>query len=598
MKDAKTPVSDIYSMAHILFDEYDDEFTLGLNGPQKKALAHRIRKDRLTQFLASAFLTKDGDELKTLEETNPTSAALRRLTMHDIKGACDLLRKQKNIHLMLLVSQLDGQDQAFMDDMRHQLNAWRDQKVLSEISLDIRALYEICAGNVTNCEGKENVPIEDRAESFNISKRYHLNWLQSFALGLFFGKDEKTNDEGFGKIEDAVHYFEARIDRGELPNFDLDSDVMWSLLKIYAWMHAGLGSTYQPVSPALPADLVGLASPFDSSDLFTFYHAIITNTQPHFEDDTIDTTKADQLAEVLAAELSAKGDIASAIYALIHLSDPEVRKGMVQDLLDRFAADLPGPDTATTDAGIHLWQTLTMDLKIPQSWLFMAKARYAASATNRGGDSISELRYLIAAEAWDQAHDCLTKRVAPSFVVDADWAGLLDMCKLFGDDPVRRVADWQSGGAVFDNFGKLMTGMVAKEDGQAIAGLRRRIVHLGHRYTNAQVRGKHTSGALIQLGRLSQNELEEHVAIKEMANALARLSTQGGNVGTLNEILDMPLTQDVRAELTLGMREEQLRTDGKVGSRATRMRTRGGAPIQEDADMEDDGRDNGDETTA
>ena len=595
-------MSQIYSLAHVLFDDYDDEFTSGLSGPQKKTYTPRIRKDRLTQFLASAISTKHGEKLKALEETNPTSASLLHLTMHNISGACESLKKQKNFQLMLLVSQLDGQDQAFMDDMRHQINAWRDQQALSEINLDIRALYEVCAGNVGNCKGKENAPIEDRAPDFNISERYELDWLQSFALGLFFGREEKSNEDGFSKIEDAVNHFQARIRRGELPDFDLEGDVMWSILKIYAWTHARVDPAHQPTSPALPADLVGLASPFDSSDLFNFYHAIVSNTT--LLGANIDVAKVDQLAEVLAAELSAKDDIVSAIYALIHLSDPAVRQAMIQELLDRFAADLPGSDSATSDAGIHLWQTLTMDLKIPQSWIFMAKARYAASATNNGGDSISELRYLVAAEAWDQAHDCLTKRVAPSFVVDEDWNGLLEMCRLFGDEPVRRVAEWQNGGAVFDQFGKLMTGFTAKEDEQALASLRRRIVQFGHRYNKSQTKGKHSSAGPIQLGRLSNHELEEHVAIKEMANAIARLYTRGGNVGTVKEILEMPITQDVRAELTIGMSEEQARPNKDlVDSGSARVRTRGGArqQVDDDAEMADedgDGDGDGDGATA
>lgn len=177
----------------------------------------------------------------------------------------------------------------------------------------------------------------------------------------------------------------------------------------------------------------------------------------------------------------------------------------------------------------------------------MSKARFAASETNNGGDNVSELRYLVAAEAWDDAHDCLTKRVAPGLVVDQNYESLLDMCALFsaGNDPAKRVSSWYTGGAVFESFSKLMSGATPKDDILEIAELRKRLTNQGYK-TASDSRSKERG---IKLGQLNLHELEEHVCLKEMANALARLSFAGADVGTSREILEMPITEDVRLEI-------------------------------------------------
>lgn len=545
LSNADQSVIETYNLAHVLFDDYEDEFTQGLTKPMQKKHMHNIRKDRLTQFLVNHISQSLDSTTKSLEKSDPLRATVLRLVANDIKGACQLLKKQKNFRLMLAVSQLDSADSAFMDAMQHQLDAWREQKSLSEFDLDIRALHEICAGNVAVCRGNEGkgVPVEDRAETFTISHRYNLDWMQCFALGLFYGREEKAIKTYPSTIANAVLAFQHRCDRGEELQKPAENDATWAVLREYASQVLSDDDDQEYVRhPPFPECLGNLAKSWDHSDLFDFYQAMYANTLfvPH-NLTAADKEKVDQLAEVFSSELSAKGDIASAIYVLIHINDIETRKVVIQDLLDRFAADLPGPDRATSDAGIELWTRLTMDLKVPQSWLYMSKARYAASATNNGGDNIAELRYLVAAEAWELAHDCLLKRVAPSFIIDEDWTGVLEMCGLFGDDPARKVAGWYDGGAVYQIFASLMTGQIAKNDTETISDLRKKLVILGSR--NAKTR--------VRLGQLSVHEREEHVAIKEMANGLARLAMQGGNVGSVKEILELPVTEDVRSDVLM-----------------------------------------------
>lgn len=527
------------NLAHVLFDVYEDEFTAGMNPLTQDKFAHRIRRDRLIRSLADEILSTLGTDLTAAEQLTPLKGALLRLSAYDIAGARQLMARSKNDRLAILLSQLGGTDEAFMADMEHQIDAWREQKTLSEIDCDIRALYELCAGNVGISKGREGkgVPVEDRAETFSISTRFGLTWIQCFMLGLLYGRAEKKNNEGIAKIEDAVREYQARCNTGEESVKPSDNDVSWSLLKLYA-------SKYEKTisAPEFPAALEGLKKSWDHSSLFNFYNAIHATVPVPTKSDV-----ADDLAETLASELSARDDLPSAIYALSHISRPELRKALIQDLLDRFAATLPGPDTATSDSGIALWQRLTMDLKVPTSWIYMSKARFAASETNNGGDNVSELRYLVAAEAWDEAHECLLRRVAPGFVVDQDYGSLLEMCALFsaGNDPTERVSFWHTGGAVFESFGRLMSGSISKNEASEIAEVRKSLTALGHKVG----RDNRSKARSIKLGQLSMHELEEHVCLKEMANALARLGFAGASVGTPREVLELPITEDVRMEI-------------------------------------------------
>lgn len=606
LNDKSGLVSKVYELAHVLFDDFDDEFTHGLTKPLQKKFQGRIRKDRLVQFLERYISDKLDSGAHTSEQSDPLRVAVLRLVAHDIKGACQILKDQKSHRLMLAVSQLGSADLAFMDSARHQLDAWRTQKSLSEFNLDIRALYEICAGNVAVCRGNEGkgTPVEDRAETFSISERYNLGWVECFALGLFYGREDRSKKTGVSTVEDAVRAFQYRCDHGEEAQKPGDNDAMWALLQYYAsQILPGEEEDEVVEHPAFPGCLSSLAKPWDHSELFNFYQAMAANTM--FVKSLLPTdgiARVDQLAEALASELSANGDIASAIYALMHISKPETRQAMIQDLLDRSASSLPGPDTATTNAGIELWTRLTMDLKVPQSWLYMAKARYAASTTNNGGDNVSELRFLVAAEAWELAHECLLRRVAPSFTIDEDWAGLLEMCALFGDDAARRVPGWYDGGAVYQTFANLMSGRITKQDTETMGELRKKLVTLASRHAKSHV----------QLGRLGNHEREEHIAIKEMANGLARLAMRGGDVGNVKDILELPITQDVHAEVRMKLAHKD--TDsGAVASHVSTALAKGtgrgrGArgkrglvtsmPASRDAEMVEVGRGQGGESIA
>lgn len=510
--------SDVYSLLHILFDDYEDEFNKDLSAALRHEYEAQIRKDRLTKFLSTYVTRVHGDKLAKVEKENPTAAAVIRLTARDIKGACDCLEKAQNYKLMVLVSQLGSADGYFQDSIRAQLDAWREQRILSEMTEDIRAVYELCGGNTTISSGKSgnNVPVEDKAKTFSIGDEYELDWVQNFALGLWFGRDEKFHPSlaGVVSIENAVLEFHRRCQRKEESQMP-GNDPLWVVLQTYA----ATKHVRDVEMPVFPTALEALNDTWDASRALSLHYSIITNVQPV----SIDESAEEELAGLLAYQLSSNGDIASAALALLHLHDSTKRETMLKSLLERFAGQLPDPPSASAtnapnassvssvaafnDAqSAELWTVLTRQLLLPEAWLYQAKALHARAVS---GDSTKELQYLVAARSWEEAHECFTHRVAPGLVVDNDIEALTITVNLFEDDVMEKVSGWEMGGGVYSDFALMCTAK-GHLNQAAVDGLRKRLVELGRRFKKD-----------VDLGKLPIEELEERVALQEMSRLVA-----------------------------------------------------------------------------
>lgn len=504
---------DIYELAHVLFDDYEDEFSVGLSRQQQQEYAGDIRKDRLSKYLSTLIWRRHGDHIKASEKSSAPTAAILYLTVKNIKAACDVLMKEKDFHLSLLVAQMASPDNTVQQDITEQLHAWREQGVISEISEEIRALYEIIGGNTGICQGKQDVPVENRASTFSISDKFNLDWIQAFALSLWYGRQKS------GDIQSAVKEFQEILTNEEESVSPMDArgneDPLWVLLQVFATQKKGTSSGLE--KPTFPQALSILAAPWTSRVVFRLHHAIVSSV-PGVK---VDQDKAEELAESLSFEFSARGDVFGAAYALLHIRDPLLRTKHVQDLLNKHAAILSEPSKDGTDnqPPKTLFDTLEQTLRIPSTWLYAAKALHARSAN----DSVAELSYQILAKDLPAAHETLLRRVAPRLIIDEDWTELSDILKQFGDHPEEHIGaiTWSEGGGVYDIFATLM-GLEESKKG------------------NPHAPGKSERGALLQSlqktltslnpkesnrGPLSKDKekLEERVALKEMGRTVAAI---------------------------------------------------------------------------
>ena len=92
-------------------------------------------------------------------------------------------------------------------NMRTQLRQWRDNGLLSEFSEPMRAIYELLGGNVCATEGNKDATVEEKVDSFIISKHFGLDWRQAFGLRLWYGAAPQDD------IAVAVRMFADDIDQ-------------------------------------------------------------------------------------------------------------------------------------------------------------------------------------------------------------------------------------------------------------------------------------------------------------------------------------------------------------------------------------------------
>ncbi|KAJ5544262.1 hypothetical protein N7513_007073 [Penicillium frequentans] len=533
----------IWQLANILFnDEIEDDISAGVPPQLRPKFAHRIKKDRLTRLWKGIIRdrhTHDMDHIRSPEER-----AVHLLCSHRIEEACKTLVDSQNYHLATVVAQI-GRDATSQADMANQIEVWRQNNVLSEMTEPVRALYELVSGNGLRSEGKAGGALEDRATSFVFTERFELDWLQAFGLRLWYGI---TEDE---PIEAAVSKFLEDLATGLEPAFphpaqsantrttvQPGSDTLgresplWVLLKAYS---AACGNTKVPATE-LPAALLpqSLSGNLLTNRLSFQLHHVLTTVVGQNNAIKINQVQVDHLVWDYASELIAAGDVSSALFVLLHLSRPDDRKRAVQETLARYGADLPdptSPDGAGTDPA---WLHMTVDLQIPDAWLWVAKA---LAARDRG-DAIREVDCLIRGKHWNDAHATFCRIVGPTTVISRDYQTLEKLVTGFGDSPERKMRGWASGGGIYEDFLRLATAPRGRRDPTRLTRLVNALVDVGDRVRDGS----------------GMDGLEERVAFKEMSRALAGWITHEDVQSVESSaVLGLPLTGDARVLQTVEM---------------------------------------------
>lgn len=503
---------DIYELAHVLFDKYEDQFSRGLSPTQKSKYAERIRKDRLSEIWTSLIQERRAEQLQS---TPSEENIIALLSAHQIHDACYRLSELGSPRLSTMIAQFNVADDHFQSDMAEQLQAWRDQSIISEMSEPIRALYELLAGNTTISQGKPQGPLENRASSFAISERFDLDWMQAFGFCLWYGKAKN------GNIEDAVRDFAEKLAAKQESAIPFPDGVgegeqqhpLWVLLQLYA---ATKGTHDE--APALPQALTPLSRPFDNRIPFQLHHALVANipTLP------VSLDLADKLAIDLSFQLSASSFHLGAIFALMHISDPVIREDHIRDLLTRHAATLPQMLDRKAAEIDKQWQILVEKLKVPTAWICRAKAIYFRAMNQ----SLNELRYLLLGEDWVEAHECLCRRVAPRAVIEEDWNVIRAMVGQFGNHIKEWVQNWGTGGGMYEDFVNLIGEQHHSKRNNAEKGSQ-----------EGEARVKRLQSALEEMGRIFKKrgsdlmaggleELEQRVACQEMARRVADVAAR------------------------------------------------------------------------
>ncbi|KAJ5264411.1 hypothetical protein N7505_008332 [Penicillium chrysogenum] len=530
----------VWQLLNILFnDDIEDDISAGVPPRLRQQFAHRIKKDRLTRLWEGIIREKHSQDLDLIR--SPVERAVHLICSHRVEEACKTLIDSQNPHLATIVAQI-GRDATSRADIANQIDVWRQNNILSEMSEPTRALYELVAGNALRSEGKSGGALEDRASSFGFTERFDLDWFQAFGLRLWYCTAE---DE---PIEVAVSKFLADLATGQEPAFPHPShqastravlqpgsdtlgreSPLWVLLKAFS---ATRGHGAQSVD--FPASLLPESVSGDrlSNRLSFQLHHVLAATVGQNQAIKIDQHQTDKLVWDFASELSAGGKLDQALFVLLHLSQANDRKRAVQETLARFAAQLPEPFAA--DGSSHpAWQYLLTELQLPEAWIWVAKALHARDI----GDAAREVDCLIRGKHWNDAHATFCRIVGPSTIIEGDYRTLEALVSGFGDGPERKMRGWSSGGGVYEDFLRLVNAPSGRRDPIRLNRLVNALVAMGDR-----VRGSSLEG------------LEERVAFKEMSRAVAGWIThEDVHSVESSAVLGLPLTGDARVLQTAEM---------------------------------------------
>ncbi|KAK5662091.1 hypothetical protein OQA88_10206 [Cercophora sp. LCS_1] len=373
----------VWEVASLLFDED------GVNLP---AFWKALVADATTQALSRI--------------TTPEEKAIVCLAGNRVADACAHLLAAKNFRLATLVSTIGKPNK----DIRTQLKDWRESNVLAEFSEPIRAIYELVAGNAGVCAGVKNVAPEHRINSFTISQRFGLDWMQAFALRLFYATS-KTGGNG-ADVAEAVRAFQADIEQDKEPEPD---SAMWSLLKIFAYRQ------------------------YDWSD--TRLSWLLTKTiyqtgKVSFGPEAAE--KLDRASLSFASTLTAQSHWVPATFVLLQLSEPSPREAAVRDHLGRHAHLMGSPQKDDSP-----FSTLRK-FGVPENWIWEAKALDFRSKQ----DSRQEFLALVWAGNYTEANHTFLNRVGPDLVIERDFRRLFTYAELLYKVK-KHLSDWDRGAAVY-----------------------------------------------------------------------------------------------------------------------------------------------------
>ncbi|CCT70083.1 related to Nup98-Nup96 precursor [Fusarium fujikuroi IMI 58289] len=498
----------VWELASILFDSVNDN-----SQPE-----HLLRRNKLSHFWS---LLVDSASATTIGLAGSSEEkAVACLAGHRIIDACKHLLDGKNFHLATLVP-LIGTSDAGKKDMREQLKAWHDSKMLSEFSESIRTIYELLSGNACVCEGMKGVPVEDRLDSFVISKKFGLDWKQAFGLRLWYSIAQQDD------LAAAVHSFKNDVDQEKeylpLPWYidqgikplwdDVDSDrrqdLLWGLLQLYANNSTDLEAVLRPENSQL--------SPLDMRLTWQLGLALGSSGKVSFGQDGAE--KADAATLAFASQLTSAGEWLEAVFVLLHLSKPLARKMAIQEHLARHAG-LIGDENSSA------FQVLTEKFQIPSLWIWEALALYMRSVKK---DAYSEVQCLLRAGSFVEAHRILVKEVAPLAIVERDYADLSALLSQFeGRHEV--ISDWPLGGEIYSFFLQLVQ-YRARHEIAPQAVLEKLLAGL-----HAMDKETEDSGVL------------RYAAVSDMADETAKeivkASKTKQDMELRSRILNLPLTQD------------------------------------------------------
>ncbi|KAI6168370.1 nuclear protein 96-domain-containing protein [Pisolithus thermaeus] len=449
----------LFRLGHALFDPFDLRFAPEITVDVRNRMHALRRKAALSAWLEEAVTSSVNADLNQVTG-DPGSLIFTLLTGHQIEKACEIALDWGLVKLATLISQAPG-DFEFREDLREQLQIWREQRTDVHINENTRKLYAILAGSTDILEGS-------RASSFercsDVDPLKGLDWKRTFGMYLWFAEPmdapisqvyeayHRASQELLSRVASPLpHYLECR--QGASLPFHLPrpapSDALFSLIRLHAEPACSLSQILDPLSFS--------PSPCDYSLPWHLYIVLSRcmrvrdlsdrgsgeRRSPDYDEETGryegHSPSADLLASCYAYQLEQLGMLQEAVFVLLHIEGSAGREKAIKDLLRRSADKLDD------------WMTsgILGSLKIPLTWVNEAKALYAIYK----GDIFEAYQLYMASGLYQAAHDLAVAQLAPEAVIQHDFEFLTS---LFERMSSQTVDGWYLKGKAYMDYAHAM----------------------------------------------------------------------------------------------------------------------------------------------
>ncbi|KAF9489229.1 hypothetical protein BDN71DRAFT_1401891 [Pleurotus eryngii] len=451
-------IASLFRLGHALFDPLN--LRLGESTPPD-ARNHIIclrRKAALSSWLERAVSHQIESALKSPFTLNPSYAAFILLTGNQVEKACEVAMDGGYYKLATLISQAGG-DAEFQEDLREQLQIWREQRIDVHLDEGIRKVYALLAGIV------DDVVLGSKGAGLacsDIDITQGLDWKRVLGLYLWFSEplDTTISDvyEAYvelskqslptRKIAQPVPWYSTNTNLTsqlwKLPD-ELPPDGLFALIRLHAEPSCSLSQVLLPLSfgPSpldftLPWHLYVLLSRcMRARDFDDRGDPVVPDEDDEDEENAVEghSPSADLLTSSYALQLERMGMIQEALFVLLHIEGSHGREKVVKDLLARSASKLDE----------WMIRGIIGSLKIPMTWVNEAKAIHAYD----NGRLYDAYELYCSAAAYNAAHDIAVVDLAPDAIIRKDLELLRDLFLRFEGKPVN---GWHVRGKLFLDY--------------------------------------------------------------------------------------------------------------------------------------------------
>lgn len=508
---SNSPEAQFFKLAAHLFDEIPDLQLEYVSSSSAGTITALRRRDLLSTWLSTTLLPSVSTSLHN-PSLSPLSKIFLLLTAHQLSQACDLAISSSNLRLASLISQIgtissSSTDIGFQLDLEKQLEKWKEYKVDSHVSIEVRKIYELLSGNLGLSAGtNQNSGVkEDQSQEFHVLEG--CEWKAAFAMGLWYARNNGGETSSPGQSDGGMEDEVARAMSIYESSFKSKPDKVQPPLPSHATnledAVKSATTTKNPVTPTTPLDPIYHLLKLFTSSTHSLEHALSPQNfgtcstdyrlpwhlylmfsrvlrRRDFEDRLqVDTgldrdedngmtggeegeetggegnsVRADQMTVSYAQQLESLGMWEWSVFVLLHLELEIPRAQAVQQLLTRHVSSF------TPSLSAFLIETL----KVPPFYLHRARAVHAQAL----GDIFGTYKYLLSAEESAKAHAIATEELCPEAIVRGDSnlvKRLLEPFRQETDDSEAEdkdededeedgefrgtVAGWESGGKIY-----------------------------------------------------------------------------------------------------------------------------------------------------